>query len=415
MTATMVVSQLGARMHYAVPRILHQSGELERLYTDACATKGWPRLLRHLPSRWQPRALRRLAGRIPVGIPPDRLTCFGGLGLSYAFSRARARSLADETKAALDAAHRFSDLVVRHGFGRATGFYGIAGECREQIQAARAAGLWTAVEQIIAPRAVIDRLVREEEERFPHWPQTIGEDRYSEAFGNREKAEWAAADAIICPSEFVRRTVVESGGPADRCVIVPYGVDARFRAPERARHHGPLRILTVGAVGLRKGSPYVMEAARQMAGRAVFRMIGACSLPPALWQSAGTAVEILGAVPRAEVMQHYAWADVFLLPSICEGSATVVYEALAAGLPVITTPNTGSVVRHGMDGFIVPIRDVQAIVQGVETLRQAPDLLADMSASAVRRAAEYDLAGYGRRLRAVLRPQTPLTMSGAAG
>lgn len=71
--------------------------------------------------------------------------------------------------------------------------------------------------------------------------------------------------------------------------------------------------------------------------------------------------ELVGAVPRQEIAKQYAWADVFVLPSICEGSATVCYEALASGLPVITTPNSGSVVRDGLDGFIVPIRNSEAI------------------------------------------------------
>jgi glycosyltransferase involved in cell wall biosynthesis len=59
----------------------------------------------------------------------------------------------------------------------------------------------------------------------------------------------------------------------------------------------------------------------------------------------------------------YAWADVFLLPSICEGSAMVTYEALSWGLPVITTHNAGSIVRDTVDGWLVPIRDSEAIAK----------------------------------------------------
>jgi len=55
-----------------------------------------------------------------------------------------------------------------------------------------------------------------------------------------------------------------------------------------------------------------------------------------------------------------------VLPSICEGSATVTYEALASGVPVICTPKTGSMVRHGVDGNIVPIRNPEAIAQSIE-------------------------------------------------
>ncbi|WP_343712226.1 glycosyltransferase family 4 protein [Inquilinus sp.] len=398
MTDAVVVSQLGARMHYAVPRILHRAGRLEHFYTDICAIKGWPRLLGRVPRHVLNDGLRRLAGRTPEGIPTDRITCFSNTGLLYTMRRMRARTPSEETEAMLATAQAFSRRVVQRGFGNAGGFYGIAGECLEQIQAARAAGLWTAVEQIIAPRTVVERLILEEAERFPDWAGPARQDRHAEAFAARERGEWAAADLIVCPSEFVRQTVAECGGPADRCVLVPYGVDARFRVPERNRIGGPLRILTIGAVGLRKGSPYVAEAARLLAGRAVFRMVGQCHLPDQVRSRLGQVVEITGPVPRAEILDHYAWADVFLLPSICEGSATVTYEALAAGLPVITTPNTGSVVRDGLDGFVVPIRDAAAIAEALMTLHDHRGRLAEMSRQAQARAADFDLASYGRRL-----------------
>lgn len=58
-----IVAQIGARMHYAVPRILHEAGMLAHLYTDNCASKGWPRLLHDVPAPWRPAALRRLLSR----------------------------------------------------------------------------------------------------------------------------------------------------------------------------------------------------------------------------------------------------------------------------------------------------------------------------------------------------------------
>ena len=62
-------------------------------------------------------------------------------------------------------------------------------------------------------------------------------------------------------------------------------------------------------------------------------------------------IHLVGAVPRSQVVPHFEWADVFFMPSVCEGSATVTYEALMSGLPVIATPNPGSVVIDGVNGF----------------------------------------------------------------
>jgi len=402
-SGSFVVSQLGARMHYAVPRMLYRAGRLERLYTDICAVKGWPRALAHLPPAMLPAALRRLKGRVPRDIPPDRIVCFEGLGLASVLHRMVVPTRAGDTRAALEAGRSFSRNVIRHGFGKAAGFYGMSGECLEQLDAARKQGLRTAVEQIIAPRMVVDRLVSDEVARHPEWAESLGPDPWASEFAARERAEWDVADIIICPSAFVRDGVGAVGGPVERCVIVPYGVDAPAAVPgQRAPHSGPLRVLTVGAVGLRKGSPYVLEAARRLAGLAEFRMVGPAVLPRAIAEQLRRSLDLAGPTPRAEIARHYAWADVFFLPSVCEGSATVVYEALAAGLPVVTTPNAGSVVRDGVDGFICSAGDTDAMYARLETLARDSELRRAMGEEARKSAAAHDLDAYGRRLLAAL-------------
>jgi glycosyltransferase involved in cell wall biosynthesis len=139
-----------------------------------------------------------------------------------------------------------------------------------------------------------------------------------------------------------------------------------------------------------------------MDGTARFRMAGRVRLPDDVKQQISQWVELRGIVPRSQIAEEFRWADVFLLPSLCEGSATAVYEALAAGLPVITTENTGSVVRDGIDGFIVPVCDPQAIATAVLELADNPELRQIMSANAFLRAAEHTVESYGERLLAAL-------------
>lgn len=405
MSDTIVVSQRGARMHYAVARIFEESRELERLYTDICAVRGWPRMLAALPTRMLPAGLRRLAGRIPQGIPHDRVKSFDMVGLTAVLRLMRDPSRANDTATALSAGRAFSAGVVRAGFGMAGGFYGISGECLEQLRSARERGLWTAVEQIVAPRLVLDRLLAEEYARFPGWEPDAGEDPLAYVYAEREMAEWQAADVVICPSEFVREGVAEVGGPVEKCIVIPYGIDERFQLPlRRTRQERPLRVLTVGSVGLRKGAPYVLEAARRLHPSVEFRMVGPCHLAAARQRELADALDLYGPVPRAEIFEHYAWADVFLLPSVCEGSATVTYEAMAAGLPVVTTRNAGSVVLNGVDGYVVERGDVDAICDRLQGLARDRDLLDTMARKAQETAGHYDLAGYGRRLKAGLEP-----------
>jgi glycosyltransferase involved in cell wall biosynthesis len=89
---------------------------------------------------------------------------------------------------------------------------------------------------------------------------------------------------------------------------------------------------------------------------------------------------------------------VFFLPSVCEGSATVTYEALIAGLPVIATPNTGSIVTEGVNGFIVPTRDKQAMADRLQRLHLDRGMLSKMQEAARRSWEIASLKSYERRL-----------------
>jgi glycosyltransferase involved in cell wall biosynthesis len=278
--------------------------------------------------------------------------------------------------------------------------YNTAGE--EVLAEARRRGLRAVVEQTIAPFAYERRLLAEERARFPRWEPDPGEGPELDAYAQRERREWALADRVLCGSSFVRDAIAGEGGPGHKCVVVPYGVGGGYRLPPRPAHGGPLRVLTVGAVGLRKGTPYAIEAARRMRGRAAFRWVGPFKMAPQARAELGPDVEFTGGVPRPDVVAHYAWADVFLLPSLCEGSATATYEALTAGLPVVCTPNTGSVVRDGVEGFIVAPRDAEAIVGRLDELAADAPRRGAMAESARSRAAELDYDTYARALLAAL-------------
>lgn len=403
-----VVSQLGARMHYAVPRAFHEAGMLERFDTDVCAVSPGFRpiaaLIRALPRAAAPAALRRFAQRVPAGVPRELIRSFPLFGVAFARRRGAARNQAEHLAVMLEGGRVFSRKAAARGFGRADALYAFNGGALEQLEAARRAGLATLLEQCMAPWAFLDAVMEEELARLPDW-DTGGErpSAASRAFAARERAEWALADVIVCGSDFVKDTLRAYGGPAERCVVVPYGYDPAGPPPTRVeRAPGPLRVLTVGEVGLRKGTPAVLEAALRLGARITVRMVGPIAVPDAVRARLADAVELVGVVPRGEIARHLAWADAFLLPSLCEGSATATYEALAAGLPVIATPNTGSVVRDGEEGFIVPVRDVDAIVDALARLAGDRRLCARMSEAAAFRAGAFSVSRYGERLRAAL-------------
>ena len=390
-----VAAQIGARMHYAVPAILQRAGMLERLYTDACAPRRLRPLLK-MASGVGPASLRRWLGRVPAGVPPEKIVSFTALGLEY-YKRRTAPIPGALTAANLWVGPQLCRRVINRGLGNAIATFTYNSAGLELMQYARSVGVRTVMEQTIAAASVEDRLIEVEESDYPQWELPRAKDPFRLAFSEREQIEWHAADAILCGSEFVRDSIRACGGPVERCRVVPYGVRPPCHFVQRERLHLPLRVLVAGTVGLRKGAPYVQAAAKTLKGKSEFRMAGQLDITPYAQKLLSEHVTLLGAVPRSEIHRQFEWADVFLLPSLCEGSATVCYEALSFGLPVITTPNAGSVVRDGVDGFIVPIRDSAAIEDSILRLADDEDLWSRMSANALARASEYTVEEYGNR------------------
>lgn len=385
-------------MHYAVPRFLYEAGLLERFHTDLYFRRSWARWLDALPESWRPPGVRRLIGR-GTELPDHLVRSYSAFGVLYYARNARARDSAAASTVFNWAGRSFGRCVVRDGFGGASAVYAFNTAALEILTAAREQGLRTVLEQTIAPRAIEEELMHAEHARHGDWEPPLLKSEAATATMERESQEWDLADLIVCGSEFVREGIKRCGGPAARCAVVPYGVDSSFRpkAPD-GRSGRLLRVLTVGHVGLRKGAPYALAVAKALQGAAEFRWVGPVMVRDAAAAEMARHIDLPGAVPRSDVGAHYEWADVFFLPSVCEGSATVTYEALSCGLPVVTTPSAGSPVRDGLDGFVVDDRDTNAMTGRLRQLHDDRALLARLAQGASSSADALTLASYQQRL-----------------
>jgi glycosyltransferase involved in cell wall biosynthesis len=221
----------------------------------------------------------------------------------------------------------------------------------------------------------------------------------------RALAELERADYVLVPSDFARQTFLERGYPAERLLQVPFGADVERFRPAEERNESPFRVLFVGQISLQKGVLYLLEAWRRLGWRgAELWLVGRLGheMPPLLARYRNLpGLRWTGYVVNP--VSLYQQAHVFCFPSLQEGSALVTYEALACGLPVITTPNAGSVVRHGVEGFLVPMRDVQALQEGLERLRDDAPLRQAMCRAARQRAEAYPWQRYEDDLASALR------------
>ncbi|MEO0683575.1 MAG: glycosyltransferase family 4 protein, partial [Cyanobacteria bacterium J06649_11] len=220
-------------------------------------------------------------------------------------------------------------------------------------------------------------LIIQEQKLWPDW--NVREISISSSdidLSSREQQERDLADSIVCGSEFVKQSLVERGNEDKKINVVPLGktnslsqVDFVKKTTPREQIEG-LRVLFAGQVSLRKGIPYLLEALQMLEGKypVTCKIAGSIAVNPKILRKYGSLCDFLGQVPRSEMKKLYQWADVFVLPSIIEGSAMVTYEAMCYGLPIITTYNSGSIVRDGIDGYIVPLRDSEAIAEKLRNL-----------------------------------------------
>ncbi|HEY2157988.1 MAG TPA: glycosyltransferase family 4 protein [Isosphaeraceae bacterium] len=254
-------------------------------------------------------------------------------------------------------------------------------------------------------------LAREQAESPDYFPLYLGDgrlDRDALAWLHaRRERDIALADRILVPSDHIAARLVEHGTPRDRIGVVPYAADTRrFRPRTDGSPRAGCTFLFAGGITQRKGIKYLLRAwARIRRPGWKLRLLGA--LPRRLGPLADDlkieGVEHLGRVGHDEMPARMAEADVFVFPSLFEGSAVVTYEALACGLPSVATAASGTVARDGVEGYLVPSRDVDTLALRMERLGLDPALRARMSLAARRRAEEFDWPRYHASIRAELR------------
>lgn len=377
---------------------LARLGRLDGYWTGLAAVEGTARaaLLRtagRLPG------LRGLGTRLVSGVPPEKLHTLaaaelralwqmrrGGDGLAVFHERNEAFQ-----RALPESALRGADVVV--GFDTSAWLLG---------QRAAAAGKPFVLDRSIAHPAALEPLRRKLAQLYPDW---AFEDAPRPAYLiAAEDEEHRRAARIVVGGSYAAQTLLERGLPPERVVVNPYGADwSRFAAPAAASAPGanrPLRFLYVGSVIARKGVPVLLDAWRRLAPRdAELWLAGSIGprerpLLPAL-----PGVRYLGQVPRAEMPRLYGECDVFVLPSLFEGFGLVVLEALAAGLPVISTPHTGAVdvVRSPVLGELVPVLDADALTAAMQRTLDRPPVRAAVQQAAAPLRAECSWDAYGQR------------------
>ncbi|MBI3318638.1 MAG: glycosyltransferase family 4 protein [Candidatus Omnitrophica bacterium] len=373
------VAMLGARQHYAVPRLLNRSGMLGRLYTELYA-----------------------GNQTDGEIPACKVTSFNLFGLWYRWNSRRAAANRQLEALYIRGASAFARRVIRHGLRGADLLFSYNGPALELFEHAKQQGIPCVLEQIHVPQTVARTLLREEVNRWPDWELGLNLQENFSPMEEREGGEWRLADCIVGGSPFALRGIDQQEGLRPKCRVVPYGVPLDLFSPgaEKAPpHRTRLKVLFAGGVSLRKGAPYLLEALRLLDSAGIeARFAGQVQLHPDKIHPYRSFASFLGPVSQGQMRQLYRWADLLVAPSICEGSALVTYEALACGVPVIATPNAGSWIQDGQEGLLVPIRDAPALAAALERFVQDSEFLRFCKRNAALGRKRIGLEAYRQRL-----------------
>jgi glycosyltransferase involved in cell wall biosynthesis len=388
--------QQGARRNYVYARQLEADGLLHSLVSDAAwpaGDEGWPT---RLALRLAPRLSGPLARRSAMGVPRSRLRA----SILPNLAAAAGRFMHDETAFELldEALALPNRLRGLGGAGIVVNYHGNGGSF---LFWAKRQGAKVVTDFVVTPKYL--EIEQRERMTWPGWETDEVPQSVIDAYRARMARLVALSDLYLCPSQTVARGLADLPGfdPA-RLRLLPYGVSGTLLRQARPKRG---RVLFAGAAGLRKGIPYLAQAAALLkARRPDIEIIVAGAVSPAVRRQPLTDnLTFLGNLDREHMADEFARADLFCLPSLAEGSATSIYEALANGLPVVTTESSGSIVRDGVEGLIVGERDGAAIANAIVRIVEDRNMRASMSAAALAAAEQFSDEACGRAFINVIR------------
>lgn len=304
------------------------------------------------------------------------------------------QSLVDWVYASLDlhvAKHHLQglDAVYAYEDGAATTFH-----------AAKQKGLLCLYDLPIVFYRTSRAIQAQEVEYFPELAPALQAVREPDWKIERKEQEVHLADRIFVASSITKRSLLEINIPDDKITVIPYGAPTDYFFPN-VNPKSRFRAVFVGRVGPRKGVHYLLQAWKELKlSQAELLLVGINEFPAGWLGRYENCFRHVSSVPHSQLHEYYHAANVFIFPSLVEGFGLVLLEAMACGIPVITTPHTAApdILVDGVEGFIVPIRDVEALKDKIEWCYSHPQGLAEMGHAARHKAEQLTWKQYRKKL-----------------
>ncbi|OLT61237.1 glycosyltransferase family 4 protein [Moorena bouillonii] len=376
--ASWICCQIGAREHYAIPRSLHQQGNLSHLITDAWITPQSP--LNYLP--------KNLLTSLRDRFHPDL-----GQASTHAFTNSLIQL---EIQQRLQKVRGWEQIIARNHwfqqnavnylakiapkFNKPPILFTYSYAALDILQFAKAQG-WRTVLGQIDPGIVEEKIVAQAHRQYPHY-QSTWQPAPPDYWTNWQK-ECHLADRIVVNSTWSSQALQQVGVPSEKIAVIPLAYQAPTASqgfvrtyPEHFSPQRPLRVLFLGQVILRKGIFPLLEAARLLQNEPIeFQIVGSLGITLTPAQQNLPNVRWIGSVPRSATSQYYQQADVFLFPTLSDGFGLTQLEAQAWKLPLIVSRFCGEVVKDQENGLILPEVSGEAISQTLQWCLNHPQQL----------------------------------------
>ncbi len=287
-----------------------------------------------------------------------------------------------------------------------TGFFGVEHGALAALRMAKEQGKAGVLAFLSPHHTMREQWVDREYEKFPELltPATRKLLRLATARDARRDEEARLADAILTASSTTRDSLIAAGLPPGKIYTVPLGSPLALPATSLPTTLAqPVQVLSVGSLSVTKGSHYLLQAWQTLGPSvaAELHCYGAVLLPKRVLPRRGGKIVLHGSLPQAAVFAAYQRAAVLVFPTLYDGFGSVVAEALAHGLPVITTRNAGAaeLITEGANGFLVPPGDAQALTERLAWCLAHPRELLAMRHAALATARQWTWVHFRAALR----------------
>ncbi|MDQ0394784.1 glycosyltransferase family 4 protein [Labrys monachus] len=355
-----LVVQMGARRGYELAEMLHRRGALAGLLTDLAFVPESPirALLYRMKGRRPAIQRRTLQSPLSSYLRSTWLPNIAGFLLSKF-------GIHTERK------YRIEDYILGlkgriHGLGEANIILNSAGNGGYGfLKWAKSQKALIATDFIITPLQY--DIVMSEAARWPAWGMAINPKDKS-SYNKYVKKIVSISDLIICPSQRVLEDLkCIPQFDQRKAIVLPYGLG---RTAPGENFPEPMRVFFAGSDPIRKGLPYLAQAASLLKARNPkyeIRVAGRIE-PHIMAMEECRDVIFLGHLSERGMAEEFSSADIFCLPSLAEGSASVVLEALAHGVPCVVTHAAGAPISDGVEGRVVEERSASAIADTIESI-----------------------------------------------